>query len=185
VTVHNSKKAPKATSGAFFYQLNVLLVVASGIASRYTGFYAGFGPKGWHAVQASELFDVSGEVVLVTGGGGGIGLAMGRVLALNGAKVALADINFENVQAAAASLRSDGAMAVTVELDVRDDQMIVAAFDQVEAELGRGQSVDQQCRRRTSRQGDFSSGSNVAQCHGGQCRRRFRRCARGRAAHDP
>ncbi|WP_394691923.1 SDR family NAD(P)-dependent oxidoreductase [Hoeflea sp.] len=88
-------------------------------------------------MRASELFDVSGEVVLVTGGGGGIGLAMARVLALNGAKIALADIDLEGAQAAAASLRSGAAAAVSVELDVRDEQMIVAAFDRVEAELGR------------------------------------------------
>ncbi len=88
-------------------------------------------------MRASELFDVSGEVVLVTGGGGGIGVAMAGVLALNGAKVALADIDLEVAQAAAASLCSGGATAVSVELDVRDEQMIVAAFDRVEAELGR------------------------------------------------
>ncbi|WP_420407270.1 SDR family NAD(P)-dependent oxidoreductase [Hoeflea sp.] len=85
---------------------------------------------------ASELFDVSGKVVLVTGGARGIGLAMARTLVLNGASVALADIAHESAEASAATIRSEGGTALAVGLDVRDEEKITSAFDLVEAELG-------------------------------------------------
>jgi 2-deoxy-D-gluconate 3-dehydrogenase len=50
-------------------------------------------------VLASELFNVSGEVVLVTGGGTGMGLAMARALAVNGARLALAGNDPESLEA--------------------------------------------------------------------------------------
>jgi NAD(P)-dependent dehydrogenase (short-subunit alcohol dehydrogenase family) len=40
-----------------------------------------------HHFDASKLFDVSGYVCVVTGGGTGIGLMCSQALAANGAKV--------------------------------------------------------------------------------------------------
>ncbi|WP_422371493.1 SDR family NAD(P)-dependent oxidoreductase [Hoeflea sp.] len=85
---------------------------------------------------ASELFDVSSEVVLVTGGGSGIGLSMARTLARNGAKVVLADIALERAEASAAEIRSEGGAAIAVDLDVCNEEMIGGAFDRAEAEFG-------------------------------------------------
>jgi NAD(P)-dependent dehydrogenase (short-subunit alcohol dehydrogenase family) len=50
-------------------------------------------------VLASELFNVSDEVVLVTGGGTGMGFAMARALAVNGARLALAGNDPESLEA--------------------------------------------------------------------------------------
>ncbi|MDF1610102.1 glucose 1-dehydrogenase, partial [Hoeflea sp. YIM 152468] len=84
----------------------------------------------------SELFDVSGEIALVTGGGTGLGLAMARVLADNGARVALAGRDHASLEAAVEALVSLGGKAVSVPLDVRRDDTISAAFDQVESTFG-------------------------------------------------
>lgn len=87
-------------------------------------------------MQTSELFDVSNEIVLVTGGGTGLGLAMAQSLALNGAKVVIAGNKPENLETAANTIAEFGGKVMAVNLDVRCDDAICAAFDQVEAALG-------------------------------------------------
>jgi NAD(P)-dependent dehydrogenase (short-subunit alcohol dehydrogenase family) len=51
---------------------------------------------------------MAGRVALVTGGGGGIGEATGRVFAEEGAAVALLDTDAGAVEAAAAGIRRAG-----------------------------------------------------------------------------
>jgi len=87
-------------------------------------------------VHRSELFDVSDEIVLVTGGGTGLGLAMAQALALNGAGVALAGNDRASLEAAVDKIVALGGKAIRVALDVRSDSSISQAFDQVETELG-------------------------------------------------
>nr|WP_244577779.1 SDR family oxidoreductase [Hoeflea halophila] len=87
-------------------------------------------------VHRSELFDVSDEIVLVTGGGTGLGLAMAQALALNGARIALAGNDPASLEAAVDKIAAAGGEAVCVDLDVRSDSSISVAFDQVEAKLG-------------------------------------------------
>ncbi|MGJ8571575.1 MAG: SDR family NAD(P)-dependent oxidoreductase [Hoeflea sp.] len=87
-------------------------------------------------MQISELFDVSNEIVLVTGGGTGLGFAMAQALALNGAKVAIAGNEPAILDAAATTISGLGGKAMAVELDVRCDEAICAVFDQVEVALG-------------------------------------------------
>lgn len=87
-------------------------------------------------MRASELFDVSGEIALVTGGGTGLGFAMAQALADNGARVALASNDPESLEAAVKAIVSLGGKAMAVSLDVRQDETISAAFDQVEAAFG-------------------------------------------------
>lgn len=63
-------------------------------------------------------YDVAGRVVLITGGGDGIGLALGRVLHARGAIVALLDVNESALAAARFEL---GRQRVrTAAVDVRD-----------------------------------------------------------------
>jgi len=87
-------------------------------------------------VHRSELFDVSNEIVLVTGGGSGLGLAMARALAANGAKIALADNDKASLETAVTTIVAMGGQAIAVALDVRCDEAICQAFDKVEAALG-------------------------------------------------
>lgn len=65
---------------------------------------------------------VAGRVVIVTGAARGLGRDYSRMLAADGAKVALADVQADAVEAAAAELRSDqpGADVLAVTVDVTD-----------------------------------------------------------------
>jgi 2-deoxy-D-gluconate 3-dehydrogenase len=65
-----------------------------------------------------NLFDLSGKVALVTGGNGGIGLAMAQGMASCGASVAIAGRNEGKAGAALASLRELGAKCVFITGDV-------------------------------------------------------------------
>ena len=87
-------------------------------------------------MRANELFDVSNEIVLVTGGGTGMGLAMAKALALNGAKLVLAGNDPDSLQTGVDTIAALGGQAISVPMDVRQDDMICAAFESIEAMLG-------------------------------------------------
>ncbi len=72
-------------------------------------------------------------IALVTGGAQGIGYACGEALADDGARVVLADINAEGVQAAAAKLGRD---SLGLACDMGEPAQIAALFERIEAELG-------------------------------------------------
>ena len=73
---------------------------------------------------AQNLFRVAGFGAVVTGAGSGLGLAMARVLARNGARVTLADIDERAVQAAAEQLAGEGGSVRVAVLDVADAQAV-------------------------------------------------------------
>jgi rhamnose utilization protein RhaD (predicted bifunctional aldolase and dehydrogenase)/NAD(P)-dependent dehydrogenase (short-subunit alcohol dehydrogenase family) len=74
---------------------------------------------------------LEGQVVAVTGAGGGIGAATARAFAAQGAAVAVLDIN---VAAAGEQAKAIGGIAV--HCDVTDTASVRAAFDQVAATFG-------------------------------------------------
>jgi gluconate 5-dehydrogenase len=82
------------------------------------------------------VFDLSGAVALVTGGGSGLGLAMTEGLASAGAAIAIVGRNFERLEATAASLRNDGAQAHAFVCDLTDRTAIPGLAARVAAELG-------------------------------------------------
>ena len=81
--------------------------------------------------------DLKGKVAVVTGGGSGLGAAMGRVLAEAGMAVAALDIDEANARATAAALTEElGVRTLGVKADVGDAASVAAAAATVEAELG-------------------------------------------------
>ena len=83
--------------------------------------------------MASSARSLSGQVAVVTGGGRGIGAALARGLALQGASVAVVDVDAEAARAVAAEI---GQAAVAMALDVCDRPAFTALLDELEESLG-------------------------------------------------
>ncbi len=79
---------------------------------------------------------LAGRAAFVTGAAQGLGEAIARGLAEAGARVALADIDGEGADRAAARLRGAGAEAIAMALDVRDEAAFVRCFDAAVARFG-------------------------------------------------
>jgi NAD(P)-dependent dehydrogenase (short-subunit alcohol dehydrogenase family) len=81
---------------------------------------------------------VAGKKVFVTGGAQGLGAAIAIACATEGAKVALADINFSGVRKQAEALNSEhGAeVAFAYELDVTDEEQWKRALADANAAMG-------------------------------------------------
>ena len=86
--------------------------------------------------MSSERFSLAGRVALVTGASQGLGAHMAEVLALAGAHVVLCARNAEKLAARAEALRSKGAEATPVPLDICDDAAVVETVARLGGELG-------------------------------------------------
>jgi NAD(P)-dependent dehydrogenase (short-subunit alcohol dehydrogenase family) len=89
------------------------------------------------AMKASELFDVRGRIVAVTGAASGIGYACAEVMADNGAVVDLIDVDAQALQDALARLRDRGGQVHGEIADVTQPESLKAAFDRIVARHGR------------------------------------------------
>jgi NAD(P)-dependent dehydrogenase (short-subunit alcohol dehydrogenase family) len=78
-----------------------------------------------------------GKVALVTGAGGGIGLATANAFAEAGAAVTVADSNATLLHEAADGLRSAGHDVLAVPCDVTERNQVAAMIDQTVAKYGR------------------------------------------------
>jgi len=79
---------------------------------------------------------MKGRTVLVTGGAGGLGLAISRDMALAGAAVGIIDIDADRAASAAAQLNAYGMKALGEGADVSDGAMIERAVRRIEGDLG-------------------------------------------------
>lgn len=80
---------------------------------------------------------LAGKVAIVTGGGNGLGAECARVLALHGARVAVADINLGAAQEVTAMIVAQGGQALAVQTDVSSEDDIKAMVAIVSAQCGR------------------------------------------------
>lgn len=76
------------------------------------------------------------KVVIVTGGAGGIGSATCRRLAAEGAKVAIFDMNLAAANTLVDEIKAQSGQAVAIQCDITQNDVVIAAVAQVEAELG-------------------------------------------------
>lgn len=80
---------------------------------------------------------IQGKTVVITGGGRGIGRAMAERFGHDGAQVALFDVNASDLEAARSALEAQGIVARGFQVNVADEEQVIAAMDRVVGELGR------------------------------------------------
>jgi NADP-dependent 3-hydroxy acid dehydrogenase YdfG len=85
----------------------------------------------------SDGFDLSGQVVAVTGASSGIGEATALACAHAGAAVALAARRSDRIQSLAERIAREGGRAIAVPTDVADEGQAQAFIERAHAELGR------------------------------------------------
>lgn len=86
--------------------------------------------------MATLTSELTGEVAVVTGAAQGIGAAIARKFAAHGARVALADNQFEKAQAVAAEIVASGGTAQAFEVDISQPASLNAARDSIRAIFG-------------------------------------------------
>jgi len=82
------------------------------------------------------MAELEHKVALVTGAGVGIGRAIACVLAREGAKVAVADLNSETAQETVELIKATGGNAIAVTADVSDEEQVANMIARVVAHFG-------------------------------------------------
>ena len=75
----------------------------------------------------SKMYSLEGRTALIAGASRGIGLAIARAMAAQGARTVLAARSIDSLQAEAAALRESGHSASALALDIADNDSIDAA----------------------------------------------------------
>ncbi|MBI5321768.1 SDR family oxidoreductase [Bradyrhizobium sp.] len=84
----------------------------------------------------SDPFDVSKEVILITGASQGLGRQFARVLSAHGAAVLLAARQTGKLKSLADEITAKGGRAAAVQMDVADTGSLAKALDAAEAAFG-------------------------------------------------
>lgn len=82
------------------------------------------------------MASLDGKVALITGAASGLGKAIAELYAKNGAAVAIADINQQAADAAAAEIKASGGKAIGIEMDVTNEDAVNAGTDKTVAAFG-------------------------------------------------
>lgn len=79
------------------------------------------------------MFRLDNKTALITGGASGIGLAMSRLFAQQGAEVHILELNLKSAEEAAAELNAAGFVAFAHSLDVSKQSDVVAVMNKIAA----------------------------------------------------
>ena len=88
-------------------------------------------------MKQTELFDIKGHVAFVTGAASGLGRAYAEVMAENGAKTVLTDIDAAGLEKVFETLKAAGCDVEQTVLDIGDADALRAAIDATAARHGR------------------------------------------------
>jgi len=88
-------------------------------------------------MKAAELFDLSGHVAVVTGAASGLGLAISQVVAANGGRVVMLDIDEAGLAKAAATFERMGTPADVFVADVGEPGKVDSIVDACVEKYGR------------------------------------------------
>ncbi len=80
--------------------------------------------------------NLTGKVVAITGGGGGIGRVASNVFAKNGAKVVILELNEQGGRETEAEIKAAGGEAMFIKTDVSSEESVNAAFAQIKETFG-------------------------------------------------
>lgn len=78
-----------------------------------------------------NLFDLTGKVVVITGGASGLGLAYARGIAKHGGNLSIWDVSESKIESAKNELKEYGINVTTQVVDVKSEEQIIAAYEQV------------------------------------------------------
>jgi gluconate 5-dehydrogenase len=84
----------------------------------------------------ADLFDISGQVVLITGSSRGLGFAFAAGFAEAGAKVVINGTSSRTVDPAVEKIRQQGGLAWGYPFDVTDDNRVEQSIVRIEREVG-------------------------------------------------
>src|SRR4051812_23610183 len=84
----------------------------------------------------SNPLDLTGSVILITGGANGIGEATARLCLQRGAAVVIADMNQEAGERTADDIRKNGGQIDFVQTDVREPEQVSALIDFIRQKHG-------------------------------------------------
>ena len=87
-------------------------------------------------MECNDMFDLTGEVALVTGASSGLGNRFARVLAERGARVIVAARRRDRLDNLCTDIAARGGTAHAVQLDVADRTSITACFNEAEKVSG-------------------------------------------------
>jgi len=77
------------------------------------------------------------EIAIITGGGQGIGEAIARRFANEGAKIVIAEINGETGEKVASSIKEEGGKAISIPTDVSDSKAVDLMVEKTLGQLGK------------------------------------------------
>ena len=98
---------------------------------------AGLGWLAYKTVQWGRQANLDGQVVLITGGSRGLGLALAREFARAGCRLVLAARDAQELARAQQDLRQRGAAVLAVPCDVTNQEQVRSVVDQATQRFGR------------------------------------------------